>query len=193
MTPDRLDPLRGSVRGLRAAVLTVPAVGSAALGHGTMHGCDSAVSILAAAGLCWPAAVMALGARRRVTSLLLWLVAAQVLTHVVLEALCTDVLSGQVSLATHLAHSTTAGMAGIHLAAAGVSALLLGRADAGLWTARALLRAARSATRALRVTDWVAPAVPDLSSVPTEASPVRRTSWTGAPARRRGPPGLLST
>jgi hypothetical protein len=75
--PLRLDPQQGLVRVVRAGVLTVPAVGFATFAHGSVDGCVSVVAVLLAVGVCWPAAVVLLGAQRRLPTLVGWLVVAQ--------------------------------------------------------------------------------------------------------------------
>jgi hypothetical protein len=191
--PLRLDPRQGLVRGMRAAVLTVPAVGVAALAHAMADGCGSIMAMLIAAGLCWPAAVALLGNRRKLPVLMLWLLAAQVVTHVLLEQMCSDGTSGQVGPVQHLTGGLTTSMVVAHVGAVLLTAAFLGRADAGLWTADALLRAgarALCATSALRV-----PALPQQrpASPPVATSVVcPRALWETAVPVRRGPPVLLA-
>ncbi|MCW2586062.1 MAG: hypothetical protein JWN55_1578 [Frankiales bacterium] len=189
----RLDPGQGLVRGVRAAVLTAPTVGAAVLAHALGGGCLSFLAVFTAAGVCWPAAVALLGVRRRLPLLLLWIVLAQAVTHLLLERLCADVVSGQASLSQHLLTGLTGPMAVTHAGAVLVTGLLLGRADAGLWAADALLRAG---ARALRDTqDLPLPALPEpvRSSAPTVADARRpRPVWKAAPPVRRGPPALLA-
>src|SRR4051812_43703548 len=92
--PAGLDPRNGVVRGVRAAVLTVPAVGVTALGHSAAGGCTGPAAVVLAMGLCWPLAVAVLGARRRVLDLLVCVLAMQVATHAVLGWLCTGAHTG---------------------------------------------------------------------------------------------------
>jgi hypothetical protein len=188
--PQCLDPNRGLVRGVRAAVLTVPTIGGAALAHSFVDGCDSLVALALAAGLCWPAAVALLGARRRLPALVAWVVTAQVATHLLLEGLCGDVTSGAVPWHLHLMTGVTGTMAVAHGLAVLVTSVLLGRADAGLWTAHALIRAvarvlvprlARQLPAPVRRTT---PVVDDV--------PAPRTTWVAAQPARRGPPVLLA-
>jgi hypothetical protein len=188
----RLDPRQGLVRGVRAAVLTVPTVGGAVAAHAMADGCGSPLAIALAVGLCWPAAVAMLGARRRVPALIAWVALAQLVTHVLLERMCQDVVTGQMTLVDHLARGTTPSMVAAHTAAVLVTAVLLGRADAGLWTADAMIRAG---ARALRMTsDVAAPTLPVVARPPTApaSSPRPRVLWETAPLQRRGPPALVT-
>ena len=189
----RLDPGSGLVRGVRAAVLTVPTVGGAALAHSFVDGCDSVFALLVAAGLCWPAAVALLGARRRLPTLLAWVVVAQVATHLLLEAMCTDVTSGHVGWAQHLTSGATPTMLLSHGCAVLLTSLLLGRADAELWAAHAILRAGAHALRL-----WRRLVLPPLPAPAPGTRPVLvieapRASWVVAQPSRRGPPVLLAS
>lgn len=187
--PVRLDPEQGLVRGVRAAVLTVPAVGSAGLAHVLTDGCGSLLATLAAAGLCWPAAVALLGSRRRLPALAAWVVLAQLVAHVLLERMCTEVVTGQVSLAAHLREGLTVRLVAVHLTAAVLTGVLLGRADAGLWSARALVRAGAGALRLAAALPALpsAPGVRSIAAVVTHV-PLPRDSWESARPVRRGPP-----
>ena len=160
------DPRAGRVRGLRAAVLTVPVVGLTALAHG----CPTLVGTLLLVGLVWPAAVALLGARRGLVPLLAWTAAAQLGGHLLLTTLCPD---------------ERAGASAAHLAAGLACAAVLGRADAGLWSARALLRLAAR----LRPPAALPPVTPR-PVVRRVAGPPARLRSTAARdvARRRGPP-----
>ncbi|MCU1622817.1 MAG: hypothetical protein JWL79_1662 [Frankiales bacterium] len=189
----RVDPHSGVVRGVRAAVLTVPTVGGAAIAHSFVDGCDSVFALLVAAGVCWPAAVALLGSRRRVPAFAAWVLTAQVVTHLLLEAMCTDVTSGRASWVPHLLVGVTPTMLMSHGAAVVLTSVLLGRADAGLWTADAIVRAGAKALRLGR-----------RLALPTVPAPVRRaphvlviaaprTSWVAAQPPRRGPPVLLAS
>lgn len=189
----RLDPESGLVRGLRALVLTVPAVGGAVLAHGLTDGCGSLAAVLTAGGLCWPAAVVLLGARRRLPALIAFVLLAQLVTHALLERTCTDITSGQVGLLAHLRHGFTPQLVAIHLLAAAVTALLLGRADAGLWSARQLVR---GGARILRLAGALPPlplppAVVRLVAV-VSGIPLLRSTWETAQPVRRGPPAALA-
>jgi hypothetical protein len=189
----RLDPAKGLVRGVRAAVLTAPTVGGAVLAHAFVDGCGSFMAVFTAAGVCWPAAVAVLGARRRLPVLLLWVVMAQAVTHLLLERMCPEVMSGQTSLADHLLMGVTGPMVAAHVGAVLVTGLLLGRADAGLWGADALVRAGARALRATR--DLPLPALPEpvaTSTTTVEDIPRPRGVWKAAPPVRRGPPALLA-
>lgn len=188
-----LDPRGGLVRGVRAAVLTTPTVGAAVLAHATVDGCGSLLTIGVAAGLCWPAAVAVLGARRRLPALVLWLLAAQGLTHLLLESMCPDVVSGRAGLGAHLAASLTVPMLLAHAGAVLATAVLLGRADAGLWTAYAVVRAGARALRTVRglPRPVVTPTFVRLL-VRAHDLPVPRRHHEVAATRRRGPPLLLA-
>jgi hypothetical protein len=174
-----IDPRRGAVRGARAAVLSVTAVAVAGAAHTLVDGCLDLDGLLLALGLCWPAAVAVLGARRRLPALVAWAVAAQVLTHVVVELTCGG--SPAVPARALL----------LHAAAVVVTTALLHRADAGLWTAHALLRAlARFLPRALVVVPL--PPTP-LAPLP-DAVLLPFVPWRALPRARRGPPvGRLLT
>lgn len=172
----RVDPQRGLVRGVRAAVLALPAVGVAALAHRSVDRCLDVPGTLLALGACWSGAVAVLGARRRLPALLGWLVAAQVVTHLALQATCATpgpLVPGARPLAAHLA-------------AVVVLALALHRADAGLWLADGLLRAVR---RLLAPTRPVPPLVPGAAPLPATAAPWRLPSAVPRTSvARRGPP-----
>jgi hypothetical protein len=188
----RIDPSAGLVRGVRAAVLTVPTVGGAAVAHSFVDGCDSVLALLMAAGVCWSAAVALLGARRRLPALLTWGVVAQIATHFLLEAMCTDVTSGQVGWAQHLTAGASPTMLLSHGCAVVLTSLLLGHADAGLWTADAILRAGACAFRL-----WRSVVLPPLPAPARRTRPVLvidapRSSWAVAQPSRRGPPVLLA-
>lgn len=163
-------------------MLTVPTVGLASAAHELVDGCDSLIAIALAAGLCWPGAVAMLGVRRRVPALLAWVVTAQLVTHALLDGLCGPGI--------HLP-TLTPTMAAFHAVAAVTTALLLGRADSGLWVADVVVRAGAKALRLRR--SLALPVVP---------APVRRTrpvpvllprtTWVAAQPARRGPPVLLA-
>lgn len=181
----RIDPRAGLVRGVRAAALTAPTVGTAVAAHSLADGCAGPVAIGTAVGLCWPAAVALLGTRRSLPTLLAWVVTAQLAVHVLLERMCPDVVSGQTSLAQHLTHTTGTTMLATHAVAAALTAVLLHRADGGLWVAHALRRAAAR----LRPPRAVAVVVPSARPVPASAVPVVLRDLTEtAPLQRRGPP-----
>jgi hypothetical protein len=168
------DPRGALVRGVRAAVLAVPAVGTAAIAHRSVDSCLELPGVLLALGACWSGAVAVLGARRRMPALVLWLLAAQVSTHVLLQATCTHpgaTVPGPHALAAHL-------LAVVAVAAA------LHRADSDLWLAHALLRAFRRVLLPV----LQAPPVPTghVTALPTDQHPL-----PGVPASalvRRGPP-----
>ena len=184
-----LDPRQGCVRGVRAAVLTAPAVAAAGLAHSLTDGCGSLLVLLLAAGLLWPAAVAVLGARRRLPVLLCWLLGAQLLTHLLLVSACSDVTSGQEGAWQHLQAGLTPATVAAHLCALAATATLLSRADAGLWTARALIR---GASRMWRLAVML-PAPPTLVRLRLLPLLVQVLEDTGKVARppRRGPPALL--
>lgn len=181
----RIDPRAGLVRGVRAAALTVPTVGTAVAAHSLSDGCAGPVALATAAGLCWPAAVALLGTRRSLPTLLAWVVVAQLAVHVLLERMCPSVVSGQTSLVEHLSHTTGTTMLATHAVAAAVTALLLHRADGGLWVAHAL----RRAVARLLVPRHAVVVAPSLRPVPASAVPVvLRDLGETAPLQRRGPP-----
>lgn len=177
----RLDPSTGVLRGLRAGVLTIPTVGTAVLGHAAVDGCGSVFAVLVAAAVCWPAAVALLGRCRRLPALVAWVVGAQLMSHVVLAALC-----GEGAVAQHVLSEMTPAMLGAHAAAALVTGAFLARADAGLWAAGALLRAVgRLLRRGYAPPPVVVP--PCLPSAPLRDCP--RLPWVLlTQPTRRGPP-----
>lgn len=184
---DMPGPAGGSARAVRGAVLAVTAVALAEAAHAGSDGCSSLVVVLLAVGLCWPAAVAVLGRRRRLPGLLVWLVATQVGLHVLMASRCEEVVSGREALLSHLAVPPSGWVLCAHGLAVGVSAVLLVRADAGLWAVDALRRA-------------VLPVVPPmLVVVPRQrvlrACPVvllAKDKWEGPRPSRRGPPALLA-
>lgn len=191
--PVHLDPQRGLVRGVRAGVLTVPAVGFATLAHASMDGCVSVVGVLLAVGLCWPATVVLLRAQRRLPALVGWLVLAQGLTHLLLEQMCGEAPPGLSGLVDHLMMGVSPDMLAVHAGSALFTAVLFGRADAGLWTAQALVRAG---ARALGLFDAYAvpvglPLVPRTAEVGIRVRRPRALWEAGAPLRR-GPPALVA-
>jgi hypothetical protein len=165
---------------VRAAVLTVPTVGTAAVAHAAVDGCDSPFALLVAAGLCWPAAVALLGVQRRLAALLAWVVAAQVGAHLVLAALCAD---GD----GHLGLAASPVMLAAHGVAAVATAALLAGADAGRWTACARLRRATRLLRTRRLPARVVVPAPLRRTSPVSL-PLPRTSWVAAQPALRGPP-----
>ena len=188
------SPATGMLRAVRAAVITAPACGSALLVHGVGEGCLSLVGATMAVALCWSTAVVLLGRQLRMLQLLIWTMAAQLLTHLALSMTCTDVLDGRESVIAHLDHTLTAPMLLAHGAMALICAAGLARADAGLWTAHRLLQAA---ARLRHV--WLAP----LRLVPLDEPPryYARRADTDVPAHRvlsarlpvrRGPPPTLA-
>lgn len=186
MTVDR-GPACGGVRAIRAGFLASVAVGVAELAHAGTDGCGSLVALLLAFGLTWPAAVAMLGARRQVPALVGWLLATQLVLHVLLESRCDEVLSGRQGLLDHLA-AVPAGRALLaHGLAVLVSAVLLGRADAGVWAADMLRRAVRPVVRLGVV---VVPA--QRTQVPVAVVLPARDTWKGRRPSRRGPPALLA-
>lgn len=190
----RLDPASGLVRGVRAAVLTAPAVGAGVVAHASVDGCVPIVGVLLAAGLCWPAAVALLRRQARVVGVFAWLCGAQLATHVLLTWLCNDVASGS----EPSAWAELLGMSPAMLARHGVAligtAALLSRADAGLWTARALIRAASKMHRfllAARTSRSFAP--PPRLPAATPQQPAPQGLCRGVRLQtRRGPPGSLA-
>ena len=176
-----LDPRSGAVRGLRAMVLALVAVGLAGAAHTFVDGCADLGGLCAALGICWPGAVVVLGRRRRLPALIAWTTAAQVVTHVVVELTCGGA-----------GHPTPLRVVAAHTTAVLVTATLLQRADAGLWLAHAL----RRAVGRLRLPRLVpTPVRPRLRAMPA-APLVPRTRWLVSPRVLRGPPSsalLLTT
>ena len=189
----RLDPGSGLVRGVRAAVLTVPTVGGAALAHSFVDGCDSVFALFVAAGVCWPAAVALLGARRRLPAFLGWVLVAQFATHLLLEAMCSDVTSGHVGWAQHLTTGITPTMLASHGCAVLLTSVLLGRADAGLWAADAIVRAGAKVLRLRRGLVMPPLPAPVRRTRPVLVIEAPRSSWVVAQPSRRGPPVLLAS
>ncbi|MCW2674238.1 MAG: hypothetical protein JWP14_2827 [Frankiales bacterium] len=187
-----VDPRAGLVRGVRAAILTVPTVGGAAIAHSLVDGCDSVFALLLAVGVCWPAAVAVLGSRRRLPAFTGWVVLAQVATHLLLEAMCTDVTAGRTGWAQHLLTGVTPAMLLTHGTAVLLTSVLLGRADACLWAADALVRAGAKALRLLRVLVPPSLPAPVRRTAPLLAVEFPRSSWVAAQPARRGPPVLLA-
>jgi hypothetical protein len=174
-TPVQLDPQRGLVRGVRAAVLTAPAVGIAALAHSQVDTCLDGLALALSAGLCWPAAVALLGRRRRLPALVAWLVGAQVVTHVLLAQACHEPQQW-----------STSGTAA-HGVAVLLTAALLHRADTDLWIARAVVR---SAARLLDLTPratWRLTSPRRLRPV-VQAAVVLLAPHRSSPRVLRGPP-----
>ena len=169
---------RGAVRGVRAGILASAAVLGAVSAHSLVDGCVNWVGALVALGYAWPAAV----------GYELWLTGVQVVTHVLLDWTCSTVSAGQVSFADHLVSGIQLSPLLVHTASVALSAVVLGRADAGLWLARGLVGAARSVLR---------PVVPGAFVLDrTPALPVRRVAlpadvWQVPHPVRRGPPALL--
>jgi len=178
----RLD--HGLARGLRAAVLAVPAVGASSLAHGSVDRCADLIGVALALGLLWPAAVALVGGRRSVPALVAWLLGAQVVTHLVLDATCSS--GGMSGVQHHLVAGSSPRMVMAHLLAATVTGVLLGRADGRLWWARALARALRRARRP------VLPLVPVArqARVPVVHPAPVRSLWKAPHPVRRGPPAL---
>jgi hypothetical protein len=188
-----VDPERGWVRGVRAAVLTVPTVGFATLAHASVDSCVSVIAVLLATGVCWPAAVALLGARRRLPALVGWLVLAQAVTHLLLELMCGDTPAGHSGLVGHLTLGVSPAMLTMHCGSVVVTAVLLRRADAGLWTAQALVAAGARAARLLVVGVLPVPCAPVLRVVRAASSARRpRVLWAAPPPLRRGPPAALA-
>jgi hypothetical protein len=157
-------------------VLSLVAVLVAGVAHTLADGCLDAVGLALALGACWPGAVALLGRRRSVPALLAWVVAAQLVTHVVVSLTC----GGSVE-------TTSSRVLVGHALAVLVTSVLLAREDAVLWAVDALRRAV---VRLL---------LPRAVDVPVTARPrtVRRarrllSRWLVSPRVLRGPPsGLL--
>jgi hypothetical protein len=117
--------------------------------------------------------VVVLGRRQQLLALLAWTAAAQVVTHAVVELTCGGA-----------GHPTPLRVLAVHAAAVVVTAVVLQRADAGLWVASALRRAlgrlllplvVRTPVRLRPRRAHVAPLLP-------------RTRWLVSPQLLRGPP-----
>jgi hypothetical protein len=192
--PLRLDPQQGLVRVVRAGVLTVPAVGFAAFAHASVDRCVSVVAVLLAVSVCWPAAVVLLGAQRRIPALLGWLVVAQGVTHLLLQQMCGDAGRGSSGLIEHLMMGVSPDMLAMHAGSVIFTAVLFGRADAGLWTARAVVRAGARALR--RIGAPVLPVgLPRVYCTAGASTGKRRPQvlWEAGAPQRRGPPALLAS
>jgi hypothetical protein len=191
--PLRLDPQQRLVHAVRAGLLTVPAVGFATLAHASIDDCVSVVALLLAAGVCWPAAVILLRAQRRLPALIGWLFIAQGVTHLLLEQMCGDAMPGNMGLVDHLMMGVSPTMLAMHGGSVLFTAIVFGRADAGLWTAQALVRAG---TRALGLlgTPVVPAGLPPEPRTPDVSTGARRPRvlWQGPAPLRRGPPALLA-
>jgi hypothetical protein len=191
--PLRLDPQQGVVRVVRAGVLTVPAVGFATIAHASVEGCVSVVAVLLALGVCWPAAVVLLRGQRRLPVLVGWLVLAQGITHLLLAQMCGDARPGPSGLVGHLMMGVSPDMLAMHAGSVLFTAVLFGRADAGLWTARALVRAGARALRLIGAS-LVPVGLPRACLPVGVTTGVRRPRvlWEAAAPPRRGPPALLA-
>jgi hypothetical protein len=174
-------------------VLTVPTVGFAALAHASVDSCLSIGALLLATGLCWPAAVALLRAQRRLPALLGWVVLAQAVTHLLLEQMCGDAAPGRSGLIGHLTMGVSPAMLAMHAGSVLVTAVLLRRADAGLWAARSLVAAGARAARLFALDVVSVPRPPVLRAVRVATGARRpRALWAAAPPLRRGPPAALA-
>jgi hypothetical protein len=187
-----VDPATGIVRGVRALVLMVPAVGATVASHTRADGCTSWPAVALAAAVGWAGAVALLGKQRGLPWLLSWVVVAQLVTHVALQARCVEAASGQAGGGggEQLLAGATPAMLIAHSCSAVLTAGLFARADAGLWMARSLLRAGRRLTTLLRER-W--PRVLDIEVRDSQALPgvARGARAYRAPRPlRRGPPVL---
>jgi hypothetical protein len=166
------DPTAPLVRGIRAGVLALPTVGGAAIAHAASGGCAPLWAVGVATAISWPTAYAILAVRHRVASLLLWILATQVITHAVLDGLCFGGHTGTTATTTMLA---------AHGIAALLSASLLSHADAGLWIAQALLSAIRPAP--------TTPALPrTLTTQTITPHAPKKGRWAQTQADPRGPP-----
>jgi hypothetical protein len=142
--------------------------------------------------LSWSTAVVQLGRQARLSKLLAWTIVTQAVTHLALSATCGTVVDGRESVFAHLSRTLTGRVLLLHGLIALLSACFLSRADAGLWTAHRLMRAA---TR-LRLV-WISELRPVSLSSPgsfaaqpdSDLAPVRIRA-TRLPVRR-GPPAQL--
>jgi hypothetical protein len=189
----RLDPGTGLLRGTRAAVLTVPAVALAVFAHWAGGGCVTWLGVLTSLGLCWPAAVAVLAGRARVAVLVGWLLLAQVVTHTLLEWLCADAPAVHAAGMDHAMTGLAPRMLVMHAVAIAVTAVVLARADAGLFAAKALVRAAARTLRFVRALPSLTGTVVAKPAPCPPAVPVLGDLWKGPhPKVRRGPPALLA-
>ena len=172
----------------------MPAVGFATFAHASVDGCVSVVAVLLAVGVCWPAAVVLLRAQRRLPAVVGRLVVAQGVTHLLLQQMCGDAGRGLSGLIEHLMMGVSPDMLAMHAGSVMFTAVLFGRADAGLWTARALVRAGARALR--RVGACVVPVgLPQVHCTAGVTTGVRRPRglWEAGAPPRRGPPALLAS
>jgi hypothetical protein len=167
-----VDPRAGAVRGLRALVLAAVAVGVAGVTHTLVDGCVDLSGLALSLGVCWPLAVALLGRRQRAATLVVWVAAAQVVTHSVVERTCGGAT-----------HPTPTRVLLAHGAAVLVTAALLARGDDGLWVAHALRRLLG---RPLPVLPVVVVPVARRSRPARVTLP--RSMLLASPCVRRGPP-----
>ena len=185
----RLELDRGWVLGLRAAVLTAPTVAIAILTHLSADGCVTGLAMVSALVLTWPAAVLLVARRRGTPSLITWLVGLQLGLHCLLSGLCDQVATGQVTPWHAFSLVPSGRMLLAHALAVVATAILLGRADAGLWATRAVLRAIGR----LRPPQLVPVSPAPQAERPAGITPTFVTSLWAAPGPvRRGPPLLLA-
>jgi len=177
---------------VRAGLLTVPAVGFATLAHVLVDSCVSVVAIGVAAAVCWPAAVILLRAQRRCGALIGWLTIAQGVTHLLLEQMCGDASPAHMGVIDHLLMGLSAAMLLTHAGSVLFTAALFGRADAGLWTAQALVNAGARALDRLAACVRPAPLPQRPSPVPVVGLRRPRPSREAGTPLRRGPPALLA-
>lgn len=181
----------GAMRALRAGVLTVPAVGIALVTHLSADGCTSAAGVFAAMALTWPAAVLLLSRQRRLPVLLTWLVGVQVSLHVLLSSFCTDVTSGQVTVWHAVTSLPTDRMLLAHCLAVLATGVVLGRADAGLWATKALVRAVGRLRLPTAVPPVRACGAPVALRAADGSMHLPRL-WSSPRPVRRGPPALAA-
>jgi hypothetical protein len=175
-------PDAGAVRWARALAYTAPAVGLSVLLHAAADGCVSVQGVAEASVTCLAAAGMALRAERSRAQIAGWLLACQLLTHLLLQVHCPPGDPG--------AFVPDARTALAHLAAAALAAAWLAPAERALWAASRLGPAVRRAV--VRCTQPACPvlAPPVLAAQVTAPLRVLRPVLHAScpPPARRGPP-----
>lgn len=133
-----------------------------------------------------------LGRQRCLAPLVLWLGLVQAITHVLLEQLCADVMGGHTDVLQHLTAGLTPGMLALHGGSVLLTAVVLGRADAGLWVARALIRTGAWLLRIVSGLPRYVVVITSRPAPPLPVAPVLMDLWKAPHPVRRGPPALLA-
>src|SRR3954454_22780611 len=132
------------MRWLRVVAYTGPALGTAIVGHAAAQGCVSVQGVAEASITCLAAGGMLLRGERTRGQLTSWLVACQLMTHLLLQLHCPP---GERNAL--LAHDGRLLFA--HLLAMGLAGAMLAPAERALWAASRLGPAVRrAAERCLR-------------------------------------------